>query len=178
MNSDRDGIRGGWATPGDDQSDAESAVETTGEFTIDYAPPAWYTQNASSPADDPAPPTSTPAPPHPGTGSCRAHAAAPAPAGRSAARPSRSAARQRLPAGLAAVSALSCLAARAGLSGPSGPYGPSRGTAGRGRGRGQRRCHQRRHDADLRGGAEAGLRGARRRPAHGCRRRRLAVGFR
>ncbi|WP_159674908.1 SCO5717 family growth-regulating ATPase, partial [Streptomyces mexicanus] len=60
MNSDRDGIRGGWATPGDDQSDAESAVETTGEFTIDYAPPAWYTQNASSPADDPAPPTSTP----------------------------------------------------------------------------------------------------------------------
>lgn len=48
MNSDRDGIRGGWATPGDDQSDAESAIETTGEFTIDYAPPAWYTQNASS----------------------------------------------------------------------------------------------------------------------------------
>nr|WP_185867962.1 SCO5717 family growth-regulating ATPase [Streptomyces sp. WAC00469] len=50
MNSDRDGIRGGWDTPGDDQSDAESAIETTGEFTIDYAPPAWYTQNASSPA--------------------------------------------------------------------------------------------------------------------------------
>ncbi|WP_143669288.1 SCO5717 family growth-regulating ATPase, partial [Streptomyces rochei] len=48
MSSDRDGIRGGWATPGDDQPDAESAVETTGEFTIDYAPPAWYTQNASS----------------------------------------------------------------------------------------------------------------------------------
>ncbi|MFD7283313.1 SCO5717 family growth-regulating ATPase [Streptomyces sp. NPDC059862] len=47
MSSDRDGIRGGWATPGDDQPDAESAVETTGEFTIDYAPPAWYTQNAS-----------------------------------------------------------------------------------------------------------------------------------
>nr|WP_282189860.1 SCO5717 family growth-regulating ATPase [Streptomyces sp. RPA4-2] len=48
VNSDRDGIRGGWATPGDDQSDAESAVEATGEFTIDYAPPAWYTQNASA----------------------------------------------------------------------------------------------------------------------------------
>ncbi|MFC7880273.1 SCO5717 family growth-regulating ATPase [Streptomyces sp. NPDC057376] len=48
MSSDRDGIRGGWATPGDDQPDTESAVETTGEFTIDYAPPAWYTQNASS----------------------------------------------------------------------------------------------------------------------------------
>ncbi|OIK29149.1 SCO5717 family growth-regulating ATPase [Streptomyces malaysiense] len=45
MSSDRDGMRGGWATPGDDQPDAE-AVETTGEFTIDYAPPAWYTQNA------------------------------------------------------------------------------------------------------------------------------------
>ncbi|WP_199574165.1 SCO5717 family growth-regulating ATPase [Streptomyces murinus] len=38
-------MRGGWGTPGDDQPDAE-AVETTGEFTIDYAPPAWYTQNA------------------------------------------------------------------------------------------------------------------------------------
>lgn len=47
MSSDRDGIRGGWATPGDDQPDAESAFETTGEFTIDYAPPAWYTQNAA-----------------------------------------------------------------------------------------------------------------------------------
>ncbi|WP_039657035.1 SCO5717 family growth-regulating ATPase [Streptomyces sp. MUSC 125] len=46
MSSDRDGMRGGWAPPGDDQPDAE-AVETTGEFTIDYAPPAWYTQNAS-----------------------------------------------------------------------------------------------------------------------------------
>ncbi|MFG2683676.1 SCO5717 family growth-regulating ATPase [Streptomyces sp. NPDC048392] len=51
MSSDRDGIRGGWATPGDDQPDAESSVETTGEFTIDYAPPAWYTQNASSDAE-------------------------------------------------------------------------------------------------------------------------------
>ncbi|WP_146046332.1 SCO5717 family growth-regulating ATPase, partial [Streptomyces cahuitamycinicus] len=47
MSSDRDGNRGGWATPGDDQPDAESAAEMTGEFTIDYAPPAWYTQNAS-----------------------------------------------------------------------------------------------------------------------------------
>ncbi|MGH1556202.1 SCO5717 family growth-regulating ATPase [Streptomyces sp. L7] len=33
----------GWATPGDDQPDDESAIEMTGEFTIDYAPPAWYT---------------------------------------------------------------------------------------------------------------------------------------
>lgn len=55
MNSDRDGIRGGWATPGDDQSDAESAVETTGEFTIDYAPPAWYTQNASGSSEGASP---------------------------------------------------------------------------------------------------------------------------
>ncbi|MFD8255355.1 SCO5717 family growth-regulating ATPase [Streptomyces werraensis] len=47
MSSDRDGTHGSWATPGDDQPDAESAVETTGEFTLDYAPPAWYTQNAS-----------------------------------------------------------------------------------------------------------------------------------
>ncbi|MBC9711759.1 AAA family ATPase [Streptomyces sp. TRM66268-LWL] len=49
MNSDRDGIHGGWNTPVDDQSDAES-VEMTGEFTIDYTPPAWYTQNAQSTA--------------------------------------------------------------------------------------------------------------------------------
>lgn len=58
MNSDRDGIRGGWATPGDDQSDAESAVETTGEFTIDYAPPAWYTQNASGSSEGASPTSS------------------------------------------------------------------------------------------------------------------------
>jgi len=66
VSSDRDGIRGGWATPGDDQPDDESAIEMTGEFTIDYAPPAWYTQNSSgTPAQappTPAPPTA-PAPP-------------------------------------------------------------------------------------------------------------------
>ncbi|OIJ89522.1 SCO5717 family growth-regulating ATPase [Streptomyces colonosanans] len=76
MNSDRDGIRGGWASPDDDQSDAESAIEVTGEFTIDYAPAAWFTQNApgasaapSSPgeqaeaptAPDSAPPADAPA---------------------------------------------------------------------------------------------------------------------
>ncbi|MFF9410653.1 SCO5717 family growth-regulating ATPase [Streptomyces anandii] len=66
MNSDRDGIRGGWgATPGDDQSDAESAVEATGEFTIDYAPPAWYTQNASGTAGETAPAPAAPATPPP-----------------------------------------------------------------------------------------------------------------
>ncbi|WP_063728409.1 SCO5717 family growth-regulating ATPase [Streptomyces sp. RTd22] len=45
MSSDRDEIRTGGTTPGDDRSDAET--EHTGEFTIDYTPPAWYTQNAS-----------------------------------------------------------------------------------------------------------------------------------
>ncbi|MGW1980364.1 SCO5717 family growth-regulating ATPase [Streptomyces sp. NPDC001889] len=45
MNSDRDEIRGGWDLPAD-ESDAEPA-EMTGEFTIDYTPPAWYTQNAA-----------------------------------------------------------------------------------------------------------------------------------
>ncbi|MYV68853.1 hypothetical protein GT043_23515, partial [Streptomyces sp. SID2131] len=44
MNGDRDEIHGGWNPPADDQSDADPA-EMTGEFTIDYTPPAWYTQN-------------------------------------------------------------------------------------------------------------------------------------
>jgi MinD-like ATPase involved in chromosome partitioning or flagellar assembly len=46
VNGDRDEIHGGWNIPVDDQSDADPA-ELTGEFTIDYTPPAWYTQNAS-----------------------------------------------------------------------------------------------------------------------------------
>ncbi|MEV6790406.1 SCO5717 family growth-regulating ATPase [Streptomyces sp. NPDC051320] len=78
MSSDRDEIRGGSDSPVDDQSDAEP-VEATGEFTIDYTPPAWYTQNASdaqaqesdaqeqepvTPAPEPTPPpASTPPPP-------------------------------------------------------------------------------------------------------------------
>lgn len=61
MSSDRDGNRGGWATPGDDQPDDESAIELTGEFTIDYAPPAWYTQNSPA-ASGQAPPTPAPTP--------------------------------------------------------------------------------------------------------------------
>ncbi|MFD6324047.1 SCO5717 family growth-regulating ATPase [Streptomyces sp. NPDC058442] len=69
MSSDRDGTRGGWATPGDDQPDAESSVEATGEFTIDYAPPAWYTQNASegsgSGSFGPGTGSSSPSPPSP-----------------------------------------------------------------------------------------------------------------
>ncbi|TLQ43366.1 SCO5717 family growth-regulating ATPase [Streptomyces marianii] len=67
MNGDRDEIREGWNTPVDDQSDAEPS-EMTGEFTIDYTPPAWYTQNASgspaggSPAQGAAPPPPSGAP--------------------------------------------------------------------------------------------------------------------
>ncbi|MEU1215992.1 SCO5717 family growth-regulating ATPase [Streptomyces sp. NPDC005790] len=45
MNGDRDEINGGWNTPVDESSDADPA-EMTGEFTIDYTPPAWYTQSA------------------------------------------------------------------------------------------------------------------------------------
>ncbi|MET9887662.1 SCO5717 family growth-regulating ATPase [Streptomyces sp. NPDC006430] len=46
MSGDRNERRGGtWDVPTDDQSDAEP--EVTGEFTIDYTPPAWYTQGAT-----------------------------------------------------------------------------------------------------------------------------------
>ncbi|MFI1889530.1 SCO5717 family growth-regulating ATPase [Streptomyces jumonjinensis] len=62
MNSDRDEIRGAWDLPAD-ESDAEPA-ELTGEFTIDYTPPAWYTQNAlgdtSGAGRTPPPPPSGP----------------------------------------------------------------------------------------------------------------------
>ncbi|MET9468998.1 SCO5717 family growth-regulating ATPase [Streptomyces sp. NPDC006544] len=53
MSGDRNERRGGtWDVPTDDQSDAEP--ELTGEFTIDYTPPAWYTQGAA-PAASPVP---------------------------------------------------------------------------------------------------------------------------
>ncbi|MGP3927790.1 SCO5717 family growth-regulating ATPase [Streptomyces sp. 8N616] len=45
MSSDRDEIRAGGGTPGEDRSDADP--ETTGEFTIDYTPPAWYTNSSA-----------------------------------------------------------------------------------------------------------------------------------
>ncbi|MEU6371194.1 SCO5717 family growth-regulating ATPase [Streptomyces sp. NPDC046931] len=48
--SDRDGVRGGWTTSDDEARDVENATEMTGEFTIDYVPPAWYMQDASSAA--------------------------------------------------------------------------------------------------------------------------------
>ncbi|MBW1599609.1 SCO5717 family growth-regulating ATPase [Streptomyces sp. JJ38] len=47
MNSDRDEIRVDGIAPGDDP---ETDLETTGEFTIDYTPPAWYTQNGGAEA--------------------------------------------------------------------------------------------------------------------------------
>ncbi|WP_330240967.1 SCO5717 family growth-regulating ATPase [Streptomyces sp. NBC_00525] len=66
MNGDRDEMRGGWDKPVDESSDAEPA-DSTGEFTIDYTPPAWYTQNApgdsSNGAGSPlAPPSGEPVP--------------------------------------------------------------------------------------------------------------------
>ncbi|MGX9228994.1 SCO5717 family growth-regulating ATPase [Streptomyces albus] len=51
VSSDRDEIRVRGTMPGSDQldaeADAESEMESTGQFTIDYTPPAWYTQNAA-----------------------------------------------------------------------------------------------------------------------------------
>ncbi|MFG3509827.1 SCO5717 family growth-regulating ATPase [Streptomyces sp. NPDC047821] len=61
MNGDRDDIHGSWNIPVE-ESDADPA-EMTGEFTIDYTPPAWYTQNAgdtSSSGGAPATPPVTP----------------------------------------------------------------------------------------------------------------------
>ncbi|MCQ0023432.1 hypothetical protein M4914_11040, partial [Streptomyces somaliensis DSM 40738] len=63
MNGDRDEIHRGWNTPpADDPSDMDAA-EMTGEFTIDYTPPAWYTQNAGGP--DASAPGAAPPPPPP-----------------------------------------------------------------------------------------------------------------
>ncbi|PZT77028.1 MULTISPECIES: SCO5717 family growth-regulating ATPase [unclassified Streptomyces] len=66
MNGDRDEMRGGWDKPVDESSDAEPA-DSTGEFTIDYTPPAWYTQNAPGDSSNgagspPAPPSGEPVP--------------------------------------------------------------------------------------------------------------------
>ncbi|TXS06621.1 topoisomerase II [Streptomyces sp. col6] len=69
MNGDRDEMRGGWDKPVDESSDAEPA-DATGEFTIDYTPPAWYTQNApgdssggaGAPLAPPPPPSGEPVP--------------------------------------------------------------------------------------------------------------------
>jgi hypothetical protein len=73
VSSDRDEIRWGRTRPDSDRADADSApendVESTGQFMIDYTPPAWYTQDADSSAapntpgvgDNPSGPTPPPA---------------------------------------------------------------------------------------------------------------------
>ncbi|MER5868218.1 SCO5717 family growth-regulating ATPase [Streptomyces sp. NPDC002044] len=63
MSGDRNERRGGtWDVPTDDQSDAEP--EMTGEFTIDYTPPAWYTQDAAPAASVPGLPEGSGFEPH------------------------------------------------------------------------------------------------------------------
>ncbi|MYV89481.1 SCO5717 family growth-regulating ATPase, partial [Streptomyces sp. SID1034] len=57
MNSDQDQFRTGGNARDENRSDADP--ETTGEFTIDYTPPAWYTQGAQ---DTPPAPAPAPAP--------------------------------------------------------------------------------------------------------------------
>ncbi|WTA97051.1 SCO5717 family growth-regulating ATPase [Streptomyces avidinii] len=63
MNGDRNESRGGtWDVPTDDQSDAEP--EVTGEFTIDYTPPAWYMQGGTPAAQVPGLPEGSGFEPH------------------------------------------------------------------------------------------------------------------
>ncbi|MER7828107.1 SCO5717 family growth-regulating ATPase [Streptomyces sp. NPDC096097] len=63
MSGDRNERRGGtWDVPTDDQSDAESDV--TGEFTIDYTPPAWYMQGGTPAAQVPGLPEGSGFEPH------------------------------------------------------------------------------------------------------------------
>ncbi|MEU4732120.1 SCO5717 family growth-regulating ATPase [Streptomyces sp. NPDC023588] len=63
MSGDRNERRGGtWDVPTDDQSDAEP--ELTGEFTIDYTPPAWYTQGSAPAAQVPGLPEGSGFEPH------------------------------------------------------------------------------------------------------------------
>lgn len=78
MNGDRDEMRGGWNKPVDESSDAEPA-EMTGEFTIDYTPPAWYTQNP--PGDSSGGAGTHLAPPPPPTGPPVSVPGLPAPGG-------------------------------------------------------------------------------------------------
>ncbi|WP_328961423.1 SCO5717 family growth-regulating ATPase [Streptomyces virginiae] len=63
MSGDRNERRGGtWDVPTDDQSDAEPDV--TGEFTIDYTPPAWYMQGGTPAAQVPGLPEGSGFEPH------------------------------------------------------------------------------------------------------------------
>ncbi|THA24222.1 MinD/ParA family protein [Streptomyces sp. RKND-216] len=71
MSSDRDEFRVGGANRDTDRFDAENESdldpESTGQFTIDYTPPAWYTQDAE-PTPPPAPAPPPPPPPPVGQG--------------------------------------------------------------------------------------------------------------
>ncbi|RPK57401.1 CobQ/CobB/MinD/ParA nucleotide binding domain protein [Streptomyces sp. ADI96-02] len=79
MNGDRDENRGRWDLPVDESSDADPA-EMTGEFTIDYTPPAWYTQNAAGDSSGGAGSHLAPPPPPP-NGAPVSVPGAPAPGG-------------------------------------------------------------------------------------------------
>ncbi|HEV7625101.1 MAG TPA: SCO5717 family growth-regulating ATPase, partial [Streptomyces sp.] len=98
MSSDRDEIRWGRTAPDTDRADADNSpeldTESTGQFTIDYTPPAWYTQDADSaaapntpgvggnpsgPTPPPPPPVMGPPQPLPGSQSPPPVAPAPAP---------------------------------------------------------------------------------------------------
>ncbi|MEV5510490.1 SCO5717 family growth-regulating ATPase [Streptomyces orinoci] len=71
MSSDRDEIRAAGITGGENRSDAgherdpEQEHDRTGEFTIDYTPPAWYTQTTPG-GETPPPPPPPVADPSPG----------------------------------------------------------------------------------------------------------------
>ncbi|MGK5530048.1 SCO5717 family growth-regulating ATPase [Streptomyces sp. URMC 129] len=76
MNSDRDRVRTAEETSADERPDdelLEEDSESTGQFTIDYTPPAWYSGGGAAtdaaPAPEPAapaPPSAVPPPPGPG----------------------------------------------------------------------------------------------------------------
>ncbi|MFE6683726.1 SCO5717 family growth-regulating ATPase [Streptomyces sp. NPDC057729] len=125
MNGDRDEIRGGWNKPVDESSDAEPA-EMTGEFTIDYTPPAWYTQNAPGDSSGgagthlapPPPPNGAPLPvPPPPAGGGFDPDWAPAPP---APAPVRSAARNPAPTPAPAPAEGTAAAAPDGMTDPFG----------------------------------------------------------
>ncbi|WP_053161248.1 SCO5717 family growth-regulating ATPase [Streptomyces caatingaensis] len=66
MSSDRDEIRAAGTTAGENRSDADheqdQEQEHTGEFTIDYTPPAWYVQTTPPPSSASPEPAPAPAP--------------------------------------------------------------------------------------------------------------------
>ncbi|WP_326596240.1 SCO5717 family growth-regulating ATPase [Streptomyces sp. NBC_01803] len=64
MNSDRDRVRTAEETSADERPDdelLEEDSESTGQFTIDYTPPAWYSGGGAATGDDTAAPAPQPA---------------------------------------------------------------------------------------------------------------------